>query len=61
MGLGPALSHLLDNLGPREAREHFRSARVEFLKGLRAVIDARIEHLSRDPQTAAAGTAVPVE
>lgn len=29
-----------------EIREHFTNSRIEFLKGVRAVIDSRIEHLS---------------
>ena len=31
--------------------EHFRNARIEVLKGLRQVIDNRIQHLSRPDQT----------
>jgi hypothetical protein len=47
-GAGPALSDLLRRLGPpEEARRHFQAARLEVLKGLRALIDARLEHLSR--------------
>jgi hypothetical protein len=47
-GAGPALSELLRRLGPPgEARRHFQNARVEFLKGLRAVLDARIEQVSK--------------
>lgn len=30
-----------------EVREHFTNSRIEFLKGIRAVIDSRIEHLSK--------------
>jgi hypothetical protein len=42
------LSELLRQLGPpAEARRHFETARVEFLKGLRAVLDARIEQVSK--------------
>jgi len=48
----------LTNLGPREARDHFHAARIEFLKGLRSLIDARIDQLSGREQ---AGTSVPVE
>lgn len=33
------------NLSP-EIHEHFTNSRIEFLKGIRAVIDSRIEHLS---------------
>ena len=61
MGLGPAFARLMDNIGPKEAREHFRTARVEFLKGMRAVLDVRIEQMSREPKTGSAGTTVPVE
>lgn len=47
-GAGPALSELMRRLGPPEqARRHFDAARVEFLKGLRALIDARIEQVSK--------------
>ncbi len=61
MGFGPVISHLMDNLGPKEARDHFRSARVEFLKGMRALLDARIDQLSKKGAAAGAGTQVPVE
>jgi len=38
---------------------HFRNSRIEFLKGIRSLIDQRIEHLSRhQPQQ---GTHVTVE
>jgi hypothetical protein len=30
-----------------EARRHFETARVEFLKGIRALIDARIAHFAK--------------
>jgi hypothetical protein len=39
-------------------RGHFRNARVEFLKGVRSVLDDRINNLSRHE---AKGTHVPVE
>jgi hypothetical protein len=43
----PLLSECLRRIGPpEEARRHFDAARVEFLKGLRALLDARIEHIS---------------
>ena len=46
-GTGPILSELLRRIGPPEqARHHFDAARVEFLKGLRALIDTRIEKAS---------------
>lgn len=47
-GAGPALSELMRRLGPPEqTRRHFDAARIEFLKGLRALIDARIEQVSK--------------
>ena len=40
---------LLRALAPsEEALGHFRSARVEVLKGVRSVIDSRIQRLSKD-------------
>jgi hypothetical protein len=42
------LSNLLERLAPpQEARGHFETARLEFLKGLRALLDARIEQVSK--------------
>jgi len=43
---------------PESARLHFRESRVEFLRGVRALIDHRIDRLSRKNQT---GTRVTVE
>lgn len=48
LGTGPALSELLRRLGPPEgARKHFETARLEILKGIRAILDARIEQVSK--------------
>jgi hypothetical protein len=45
---GPLLSECLRRIGPpEEARRHFNAARVEFLKGIRALLDARIEQVSK--------------
>ena len=41
-----------------KVREHFTNSRIEFLKGIRAVIDGRIEHLSNAGQR---GTKIVVE
>jgi hypothetical protein len=38
---------------------HFRNSRIEFLKGVRSLIDERIAHLSKE--TEAKGTRVTVE
>jgi hypothetical protein len=35
---------------PEAACRHFRESRIEFLRGIRAVIDHRIDHLSRKNQ-----------
>jgi hypothetical protein len=40
------------------ARQHLANSRVEFLKALREMLDARIEHLSTHPRK---GTKVTVE
>jgi hypothetical protein len=42
------LKYLMRALEPSpKVTEHFRNARIEVLKGLRQIIDNRIEHLSR--------------
>lgn len=47
-GAGPLLSEFVRRMGPPEgAKRHFDAARVEFLKGVRAMIDARIDDLSK--------------
>jgi len=62
MGLGPLFACLVDQVTPKEAREHFHTARIEILKGIRSVIDARIDYLSRPSRTGqSTGTKVPVE
>jgi hypothetical protein len=43
---------------PAETKEHFRNARMEFLKGVRSVLDDRINHLASHE---AKGTHVTVE
>ncbi len=50
---------LMDRLWSEVTHDHFRSARIEFLKGLRGMIDDRIKHLSREHEQK--GTHVPVE
>ena len=45
--IGPQLDALMDHVWPEGTREHFRNARVEVLKGMRSMIDARIERLSQ--------------
>lgn len=60
MGAGPMISDMLRRLGPdEEVRQHFRNARIEFLKGIREMIDRRIGELSK--QTQQKGSKVVVE
>ena len=49
---------MLENLVNEATRDHFRNSRVEFLKGLRSLLDERIAHLAREGSK---GTHVTVE
>jgi hypothetical protein len=49
---------MLESLVSDSTRGHFRNSRVEFLKGLRSLLDERISHLSREESK---GTRVTVE
>ncbi len=49
---------MLERCWSEATRDHFRNSRIEFLKGLRSIIDSRIAYLSRDQQK---GTRVTVE
>jgi hypothetical protein len=55
---GPQIEALLDHVWPQNTREHFRNARIEMLKGMRSMLDARIEHLAKNDRK---GTKVAVE
>ncbi len=44
---GPQIEAFLDHVWPPNTREHFHNARIEMLKGMRSLLDARIEHLSK--------------
>ncbi len=59
MGAGPQATAILKSLGMGGASEHFRNSRVEFLKGIRSMIDSRIAKLQRQEPTK--GTSVPVD
>ena len=48
----------LERLWPADASGHFRASRVEFLKGIRSLIDDRITRLSAEQHK---GTRVTVE
>ena len=54
----PQIEAFLDHVWPENTREHFRNARLEMLKGMRSMLDARIEHLSQHAQK---GTKIAVE
>ena len=61
MGVGPMVTSAIRHMGPVEAGRHFRAARIEFLKGIRALLDSRIEHLSRPSPRQDGGATVPVD
>ena len=50
---------VLERIWSDATRDHFRTSRVEFLKGLRSLLDERIDHLSRHEEQK--GTKVTVE
>ncbi len=57
--VGAEIDNLLRTLAPSEdVRDHFRNARIEVLKGLRGLIDERIQRLSTESKK---GTSVPIE
>lgn len=54
--VGDDIRRLVRNMGPSSAASaHFRTARVEFWKGVRQVIDDRIETISSKPPRGTAG------
>jgi hypothetical protein len=53
-----AMLPLIERRWTEATRGHFRNSHVEFLKGLRSLIDDRIAHLSKEE---ARGTRVTVE
>jgi len=55
---GPQIEAFLNRCWPGPAQQHFRNARIEVLKGIRSMLDARIERMS---QHSAQGTKVTVE
>ena len=59
LGAGPEFFAMFRKLGPDSARRHFRNARIEMLKGMRELIDKRIEVLSQPIESK--GTKVAVE
>jgi hypothetical protein len=49
---------MMERIWSEATRDHFRNSRVEFLKGLRSILDQRIAYLSREETK---GTKVTVE
>ena len=49
---------MLENMVGEATREHFRASRVEFLKGLRSLLDEKIARMSHEESK---GTRVTVE
>ena len=49
---------MLESMVSEATRDHFRNSRVEFLKGLRSLLDERIARMSREETR---GTKVTVE
>jgi hypothetical protein len=57
-GTGPRITRLVEAMMPSgEAGAHFRQAHLELLKGLRAVLDQRIQSMSQPRH----GTKITVE
>jgi len=53
------IGQIFKEFGPsEEVTSHFRQSRIEFLKGIRTMLDERIEHLSKHDQK---GTRVTVD
>jgi hypothetical protein len=50
---------MIENILGGATVEHFRNSRIEFLKGMRGLLDARIAHLSKEAEHK--GTRVTVE
>lgn len=50
---------LIEKCWSDATKDHFRNSRIEFLKGIRSLLDDRIAHLSKDPE--GKGTHVNVE
>ena len=51
MGVGPIVTEFARKLGPSEGvSQHFRAARLEILKGLRAMLDEQIAGMADAPR-----------
>jgi len=51
MGVGPIVTEFARKLGPsEEVSQHFKAARLEILKGLRAMLDEQIAGMAEAPK-----------
>ena len=57
-GAGPRVSNMFRSCWSEATKDHFRSSRVEFWKGLRSLID---EHIERMSHTQKKGSTIPVD
>ena len=57
-GAGPRVSDMFRNCWSEATKDHFRTSRVEFWKGMRSLID---EHIARMSSTKQKGSTVPVD
>ncbi len=57
-GAGPQLTAMAKSAVPTGAFEHFKASQVEFLKGIRHLLDSRIQKMST-PKTH--GASIPVD
>ena len=58
-GAGPRFTHKVNEFRSKATAEHFRNSGVEFLKGIRSVLDAGIDYLAHGDQPK--GTTVNVD
>ena len=60
-GVGPVISQMLRQFGPPEAaKQHFQTARMEMLKGVRAMLDKHIQDISK-PAASPSGSKIQVD
>lgn len=57
-GVGPQFSAMAKSVFSSDAVEHFKASHVEFLKGIRHVLDARIQKMDTGKTH---GTSIPVD
>ena len=57
-GAGPRVSNMFRSCWSEATKDHFRTSRVEFWKGLRSLIDEHIDRMSGQQKK---GTTIPVD